>query len=226
MKKQNTTQYLKVLGMVCLGLASMPVRAGDQTFSFDTDPKLDPNFLLAGANKDSAWFATGGNPSGGGYLELTPAAKSQSLCIVFPDVDSGLPVKAFKLTLDARVGNGTTERPADGFSINYCREGDPVLVNATNGVTGGAAGGDDAATCLSATGSGDLENGTKTGVAILFVSSEMEEIMGMSDRVLVMHEGRLSGELARAELSEEAIMRLATGSVAGGVADSAAARAP
>jgi ribose transport system ATP-binding protein len=71
-----------------------------------------------------------------------------------------------------------------------------------------------------------MEGLAETGVAILFVSSEMEEIMGMSDRVLVMHEGRLSGELARAELSEEAIMRLATGSVAGGVAGGATARAP
>ena len=48
-------------------------------------------------------------------------------------------------------------------------------------------------------------------MAILFVSSEMEEILGMSDRVLVMHEGRLTGELLRNELSEEAVMRLATG---------------
>jgi ribose transport system ATP-binding protein len=49
------------------------------------------------------------------------------------------------------------------------------------------------------------------GVAILFASSEMEEIMGLSDRVLVMHEGRITGELARAEINEEAIMQLATG---------------
>lgn len=49
------------------------------------------------------------------------------------------------------------------------------------------------------------------GMAILFVSSEMEEILGMSDRVLVMHEGKLAGELQRNELSEEAIMNLATG---------------
>jgi ribose transport system ATP-binding protein len=49
------------------------------------------------------------------------------------------------------------------------------------------------------------------GVAILFVSSEMEEILNMSDRVLVMHEGRLSGELSRSELSEQAVMHLATG---------------
>jgi len=50
------------------------------------------------------------------------------------------------------------------------------------------------------------------GVAILFVSSEMEEILGMSDRVLVMHEGCITGELARSELSEESVMHLATGS--------------
>jgi ribose transport system ATP-binding protein len=48
-------------------------------------------------------------------------------------------------------------------------------------------------------------------VAILFASSEMEEILGLADRALVMHEGRLAGELSRAELSEEAVMKLATG---------------
>jgi ribose transport system ATP-binding protein len=49
------------------------------------------------------------------------------------------------------------------------------------------------------------------GIAVLFVSSEMEEIIGMSDRVLVMHEGRITGELPAGQLSEEAIMNLATG---------------
>src|SRR6476646_2700653 len=49
------------------------------------------------------------------------------------------------------------------------------------------------------------------GVAILFASSEMEEVIGLSDRVLVMHEGRISVELSRADLSEESIMQLATG---------------
>ncbi len=56
-----------------------------------------------------------------------------------------------------------------------------------------------------------MEALAREGVAILFVSSEMEEILGMSDRALVMHEGRLTGELTREELGEEAIMRLATG---------------
>jgi ribose transport system ATP-binding protein len=49
------------------------------------------------------------------------------------------------------------------------------------------------------------------GVAVLFASSEMEEIIGLSDRVLVMHEGRIAGELARDDLTEQAVMRLATG---------------
>jgi ribose transport system ATP-binding protein len=49
------------------------------------------------------------------------------------------------------------------------------------------------------------------GIAILMISSDLEEIMGMSDRVLVMHEGRLAGELPRNQLSEETIMHLATG---------------
>lgn len=49
------------------------------------------------------------------------------------------------------------------------------------------------------------------GIAILFVSSEMEEILGMADRALVMHEGAIAGELNRSELCEETIMQLATG---------------
>jgi ribose transport system ATP-binding protein len=56
-----------------------------------------------------------------------------------------------------------------------------------------------------------METLAAQGVAILFVSSEMEEILGMSDRVLVMHEGRISGELSRSEASERAVMHLATG---------------
>ena len=49
------------------------------------------------------------------------------------------------------------------------------------------------------------------GVGILFVSSEMEEVLRMSDRTLVMCQGRITGELPREELSEEAVMRYATG---------------
>lgn len=56
-----------------------------------------------------------------------------------------------------------------------------------------------------------MEKLAADGVAILFVSSEMEEILGMADRALVMHEGRVTGELSRSQLTEEAIMELAVG---------------
>jgi ribose transport system ATP-binding protein len=55
-----------------------------------------------------------------------------------------------------------------------------------------------------------MERLAQEGVAILFASSEMEEILGMSDRVLVMREGRITGEVPRDELTEEAVMHLAT----------------
>jgi ribose transport system ATP-binding protein len=47
------------------------------------------------------------------------------------------------------------------------------------------------------------------GVAILMISSDMEEILGNSDRVAVMHDGRITGVLDRSQCSQEAIMRLA-----------------
>jgi ribose transport system ATP-binding protein len=52
------------------------------------------------------------------------------------------------------------------------------------------------------------------GVAILMISSDMEEVIGVSDRMLVMHEGRISGALPRGRFSERAVMRLAVGDTA------------
>lgn len=49
------------------------------------------------------------------------------------------------------------------------------------------------------------------GVAMIMISSELPEVLGMSDRILVMHEGRIAGELSRAEATQEKIMHLATG---------------
>jgi rhamnose transport system ATP-binding protein len=43
------------------------------------------------------------------------------------------------------------------------------------------------------------------------ISSELPEVLGMADRVLVMHEGRITGEISRADANEERIMRAATG---------------
>ncbi|MEI6385685.1 MAG: sugar ABC transporter ATP-binding protein [Spirochaetota bacterium] len=49
------------------------------------------------------------------------------------------------------------------------------------------------------------------GVGIIMISSEMPEVLGLSDRILVMHEGRLAGILKHDEASEERVMMLATG---------------
>jgi ribose transport system ATP-binding protein len=49
------------------------------------------------------------------------------------------------------------------------------------------------------------------GVAVLMISSDMEEVIGVSDRVAVMHEGQIAGVLSRDQFSEENILRLAVG---------------
>jgi D-xylose transport system ATP-binding protein len=49
------------------------------------------------------------------------------------------------------------------------------------------------------------------GVAIILISSELEEVLGMSDRVMVMHQGRSVGTLDISEATQERIMTMATG---------------
>ena len=49
------------------------------------------------------------------------------------------------------------------------------------------------------------------GVGIMMISSDMEEVIGVSDRVAVMHEGRIAGFLDRERLSEQSILSLAVG---------------
>ncbi len=49
------------------------------------------------------------------------------------------------------------------------------------------------------------------GVAILMISSELPEVIGMADRVLVMHEGKVTADIPKAEMTQERIMHFATG---------------
>jgi len=51
----------------------------------------------------------------------------------------------------------------------------------------------------------------ENGVAVIMISSELPEVLAMSDRILVMHEGEIAGELSREEATQERIMHLATG---------------
>ena len=49
------------------------------------------------------------------------------------------------------------------------------------------------------------------GKAIIMISSDLPEVLGISDRIMVMSEGKISGELSRSEASQESIMKLAVG---------------
>jgi inositol transport system ATP-binding protein len=51
----------------------------------------------------------------------------------------------------------------------------------------------------------------RSGKAIIMISSELPEVLGMSDRIMVMHEGDKVGELSRAEATQEKILQMATG---------------
>lgn len=55
-----------------------------------------------------------------------------------------------------------------------------------------------------------LQDLASQGVGVIVISSEMPEILGISDRIIVMHEGKITGELLRNEATEEKIMALAT----------------
>jgi D-xylose transport system ATP-binding protein len=53
----------------------------------------------------------------------------------------------------------------------------------------------------------------KDGVGIILISSELPEVLGMSDRILVMSEGKIKGEFSREEATQEKIMSCATGGI-------------
>ena len=56
-----------------------------------------------------------------------------------------------------------------------------------------------------------MDDLAKEGKAILLISSELEEVLSMADRILVMREGRISGEFSRGEATQESVMSAATG---------------
>lgn len=56
-----------------------------------------------------------------------------------------------------------------------------------------------------------MNNLAETGVSILMISSELPEVIGMADRVLVMQEGRLTGMVTKENMTQESIMHYATG---------------
>lgn len=56
-----------------------------------------------------------------------------------------------------------------------------------------------------------MNNLVEQGMSIIMISSELEELLGMSDRVMVLYEGHISGELKKEEFSQSRVMELASG---------------
>jgi hypothetical protein len=142
---------MTLLVAVSLATGSL-ASAGQRTWDFTTDPQGDPELQFGLANNFEPWRETDGNP--GGFLALTWAVGSQYAGVIFPDIDPGRVVTAFNFKCDLRIGNGSTDRPADGFSISFARDGDPILADINNQANFAVSGGP--------------ENGTSTGIAVSF----------------------------------------------------------
>jgi rhamnose transport system ATP-binding protein len=65
-----------------------------------------------------------------------------------------------------------------------------------------------------------------SGLAIVLISSDLPEVLAMSDRIVVLHEGRITAEIGRAEATEERVMYAATGQEAGDPSDGATVTGP
>jgi len=160
MRVQRTTSLNKRRGLkasIIVGsfsLLAAVAHAGTATYNFDADPSTQLKIV---GNNPEPWKNAGGNPATGGFLAITYPQGSQYTGVLFPDIDTGKIVTAFKFECDLRVGNSTGDRPADGFSISFARSTDPLLaeIDGGGGSTGPFAG-------------GVPEAGSTTGIAISF----------------------------------------------------------
>ena len=112
------------------------------------------NYVLGG--RETAGLVSG-NP--GGYFSMTEAVSGMAMVVVLPDLTEGKPIAGFSVEMDLRMGNGTGDAQADGFSINFARADlevssrmDPMLQD----LAGGSAHPNNAAV------NGQPETGTQT----------------------------------------------------------------
>ena len=165
MKKQTRTRLGWVgSSLLCLG-AVAGLQAGTFSTDFNSSSSTNNlNFCgtewdgvtAASHTGSTAWMASGGagpigntangpvlGVPGDGYLQITMASvpdgggyNTSYMCggVLFNDFDAGLVVAGFTFECDLRIGNGNTD-PADGFSISYIRNTDPVLLALNAGDT-------------------------------------------------------------------------------------------
>ncbi len=137
--------------MACCAMLPFKAGGGEVSFDFESDPYEELEFTSTQAEVWSKFLAVEGTGNDGEFLVLTEATGSQRTTIVFEDIDDGKLVKAFNLKMDIRTGNGTTGRPADGFSISFARAGDPLLEDPYDNFSGFPP-----------------ETGAPTGIAVTF----------------------------------------------------------
>lgn len=145
----RTLPYAAGVAAAAALIGMSAAQAADKTWDFTNDPSGE---LTIAGNNDQPWQNAGGNP--GGFLALTYPQNSQYAAVVFPNLDVGKIVTGFTISADLRVGNPTGNRAADGFSVSFARDGDPIL--ADPGSDTGFAG-----RCCA-------ETGTRTGIAVSF----------------------------------------------------------
>ncbi len=139
-----------ILTAACLVVSGVQTQAGTATFDFTADPATLG--VEVKGNNPQPWNAAGGNP--GGFLALTYPEGSQYAAYEFPDIDAGKIVTSFRFEADLRVGNSSGDRAADGFSVNFARATDDLVVGDLSGQGGFA--------------SGCAECGAKSGIAVSF----------------------------------------------------------
>ena len=170
-------QVLTKVGVV-VALCTGSSQAG--TFDINFDDLSNPVFNDIVISGSGELRATGGNgdPTTSGYLKVTDNVNSQRGTLIFPDLEAGQVVGAFRIEADLRVGGGT-DRPADGFSFNFVRSSgnlvDPVLSGGAFAGTRDIGGSEDNLP----------EEGTQTGIAIGFDewTSGGTDVEGISVRV-------------------------------------------
>jgi hypothetical protein len=170
--------------VVVSSLICFSADAEEYLFDFESDPAEDlfhtqttqPEFLWGRADSNP-WGAKGNDSDG--FLSLSEAIANTSSVVVFHDLLDGAIAKRFTFSMDVRTGNGKTELPGNGFSINFARSNDPMLENLETGSLN---------TDKAAIG-GLLETGTRTGLSVSFDTwkgntlPDSQDIVGLIIRV-------------------------------------------
>ena len=146
-KRHKNSLGKRLMGFAGVSVATLGIgfqaNAGEKTWISKQIPLT--NSLISPLHKritygvDKVGMIGGAEGNPGGFFSISEATGGTWTIAVLPDIDNGEFVKAFNMKMDLRMGNGTTDRPADGISINFARsegpgvDGDPMLADLDGG---------------------------------------------------------------------------------------------